>query len=126
MEIKYVRNKKQKMLSVFTGVSSGFLNGLFGGGGGMIVVPMLGAINGFEAKNSHATAILIMLPFCVLSGLFYSSSVKVNLTMLLCCTIGVICGGILGAIALKRLASKWVRIIFAIAMFIAGVRNVLF
>ncbi len=123
---KIILERKGKMEAVATGIASGFLNGLFGGGGGMIVVPMLSAFNGFQSKNAHATAILIMLPFCILSGIFYASTVTVNVTMLLCCMGGVVVGGVIGALALSKLASKWIRIIFSLAMFAAGFRNLFF
>ena len=54
----------------FFGLIIGFINGFFGGGGGMVCVPVLNNFVSLTDKKSHATAILIMLPLCVVSLLF--------------------------------------------------------
>ena len=118
--------KKEKMFSILTGVLAGFINGLFGGGGGMIVVPMLSKLLRYPAKVSHATAILIILPFSILSGLLYAYNGNCKLSVLFPAGIGVIIGGVLGALLLKKLSSKWVVIIFSVVMAVAGVKLLLF
>ena len=40
---------------LLTGSAAGFLNGLFGAGGGMVVVPMLQR-DGLPPERSHATS----------------------------------------------------------------------
>ena len=47
------RNKKK---AVGGGLLLGAVNGLFGGGGGMIGVPVLSDVLGYERKQAHATA----------------------------------------------------------------------
>ena len=63
--------KKDKKISVWIliiiGLFIGFVNGFWGGGGGMICVPTLSMILGLEEKESHATTILIMLPLSIAS-----------------------------------------------------------
>ena len=44
------------------GVAVGAANGLFGGGGGMLAVPLL-TKTGYEEKTAHATANLSFCPF---------------------------------------------------------------
>ena len=111
---------------IFTGVVAGFLNGLFGGGGGMVVVPMLTFMLKREQKKAHATAILIILPMSIVSGLLYASGKTLELSIALPVSVGVTAGGILGALALKKLSSKWVGIIFSIAMAAAGIKMLIF
>lgn len=111
---------------MITGIFSGLANGLFGGGGGMIVVPMLTKLLNKPSKVSHATAILIILPFSLLSGMLYSSFVSIELELLLPITLGVTMGGVLGAFLLKKLSSKVVIIIFSIVMALAGVKMLFF
>ena len=62
--------KKKKWYYVFLGLTAGILNGLFGAGGGVAVVPMLEKA-GIEPKKAHATSISIILPLSLLSGIFY-------------------------------------------------------
>ena len=113
---------KQKTYSIITGIIAGFINGLFGGGGGMIVVPLLIWLLKYEEQKAHATAILIILPLSILSGLLYATFGNVKLNVLLPSGIGVIVGGIVGSFLLKKLSAKWLTIIFSIAMLAAGVR----
>lgn len=122
-------NKKNKNITVYalvTGGLAGFFNGLFGGGGGMIVVPMLIHLLGCEPKKAHATAILIILPLSIVSGLFYLSFGVLNLNLVLPVGIGVILGGIGGALLLSKLSNEWTIIIFSIVMAIAGLKMLLF
>ena len=51
------------------GALTGAVNGLFGGGGGMIAVPLLGKMLGYEDKEAHATAIFVIAPVCAASAL---------------------------------------------------------
>ena len=118
--------KKRIMFSLVIGGVAGFLNGLFGGGGGMVVVPLLMWMLKFESKVAHATAILIILPLSITSGLFYASFGNLDVSVLLPAGVGVIGGGVAGAFLLKKLSSKWVVVIFSIVMAIAGAKMLFF
>ena len=108
------------------GVVSGFINGLFGAGGGMVVVPMLIRLLKFKTKQAHATAILIILPLSLVSGLLYLSFGNFNATVGIPTAIGVILGGIVGAFLLSKISSKWIGTIFSVLMAAAGVKMMLF
>ena len=56
-----MEKQKKFVKSALTGIISGFINGFFGGGGGMIVVPMLINLLGFSPKQAHATSIAVIL-----------------------------------------------------------------
>ncbi len=118
--------KHSALISVITGAIAGFINGIFGGGGGMVVVPMLTKLLKFKSKNSHATAILIILPLSIVSGILYFTFGNFNLRVGVPVTIGIILGGIIGAILLSKLSSKWVIIIFSIVMAVAGGKMLFF
>ncbi|MBE7090171.1 MAG: sulfite exporter TauE/SafE family protein [Clostridiales bacterium] len=130
MQIVKSRNmpdfRKRIMYSLVIGGVAGFLNGLFGGGGGMIVVPLLMWMLKLESKVAHATAILIILPLSITSGLFYASFGNLDVSVLIPAGVGVVGGGIVGAFLLKKLSSKWVVIIFSIVMAVAGAKMLLF
>lgn len=117
---------RDKVFSALTGALAGLANGLFGGGGGMIVVPMLVFLLKMKPKNAHATAILIILPLSILSGLFYAAFGDFRWQTGLPVTIGVIIGGTLGALLLKKMSSKWVLIVFSAVMAAAGIKMLLF
>ena len=112
--------------SVLTGVFAGLANGVFGGGGGMIVVPMLNHLLKYQNKYAHATAIFIILPLSIVSGLLYLSFGNFNLNVGIPVCVGVIIGGLIGAILLSKISSKSVGIIFSVLMAIAGIKMLLF
>lgn len=111
---------------VSVGVITGLINGIFGGGGGMIVVPILTLLLGIENKKAHATAILIILPISLVSACYYVFSGNFSLSVGLPVVIGVTIGGVIGATLLKKLSSKWVSIIFSIIMAFAGAKMLFF
>ena len=125
------QNKKQKLTkkqTFFVALSSvfiGFLNGFFGGGGGMVAVPLLEKNLKVENKKAHATAIAVILPLSAVSSIFYFWENTFEFSAILYTSIGVFVGGFLGAILLKKLSGKVVRFIFAIIMFVAGLKLVI-
>lgn len=113
---------KPIFLSIIFGAITGFINGLFGGGGGMIVVPFLSKLLKFETDKAHATAILIILPLSILSTILYASFGNLDLKLAIPVGIGVVSGGALGAFLLKKISNKWLTIIFSLVMAFAGVK----
>lgn len=111
---------------ILTGIAVGFANGIFGGGGGMILVPMLTEYLGMEEKCAHATAILIILPLSVVSGLLYAVFGCFDVKFGFYVALGVTVGGALGALLLKRLSLKYVKAVFYALMFFAGIRMAFF
>ncbi len=107
------------------GIFIGLINGFFGGGGGMICVPVLKNILKLEDKTSHATAIFIMLPISIASAVIYITTGSFEIFDALYITAGVVLGGILGAIVLKKTKNIIINIIFASIMLLAGVRMIL-
>ena len=62
---------KKNFKAVLCGLLTGAVNGLFGGGGGMVVVPLLKNLLGYDEKRAHATAILIIAPVSAASLITY-------------------------------------------------------
>lgn len=122
---KFAReSQREKMLKlflfIFLGLIVGAVNGLFGAGGGMLVVPILGSVGRLSTKKAHATAILVMLPLCLASAIVYTVSSKVDFAVLIPTTIGVVAGGFLGAKLLKFVPETWLFAGFNLVMLIVG------
>lgn len=118
--------KENALYPVLTGVLAGIVNGIFGGGGGMIVVPLLIYVLKYPIQKAHATAILIILPLSLLSGIIYASYVNVSVYTLLSVGAGVVVGGTIGAISLSKFSSKWLIGIFSVLMALAGGKMLFF
>ena len=111
----------QIFLLIFLGFFVGFINGFLGAGGGMLLVPCIIAILKMDTKVAHATAILIILPICVASGIIYIVKGIFNLGIFIPCLIGTVIGGVLGTFILKKLKSDVITLVFSGVMIVAGV-----
>lgn len=116
------KNVKKWLIVISAGMLIGFVNGFFGGGGGMISVPLLEKVLKIDNKKSHATAMAVIFPLSIVSAIVYGLSTRIDWINLLYVTIGVTLGGVLGAVLLNKLNNKVIRIIFIIIMLSAGVR----
>ena len=115
------KSEKNRVLAqISSGVLTGLANGLFGGGGGMLAVPLLQK-TGLNEKQSHATAILVILPVSLLSFALYAVRGYCNFSVLIPTAIGVSFGGLLGAKWLQKLPTKTVNFLFAALQALAGV-----
>lgn len=113
--------KKRLVLSI-CGALIGFVNGFFGGGGGMICVPLLEKVLKLPNKYSHATAIAVIFPISFVSAVVYLLSGNLETIPFLTVGSGVLLGGILGSFLLRFLPSKIVRVIFVFVMLAGGIR----
>lgn len=113
---------KSVFLLCLCGAIIGFVNGFFGGGGGMICVPLLEKVLHLPNKYSHATAIAVILPISFVSAIVYFLSGNLQIISLYTVGSGVLLGGIVGTMLLKFLPAKAVRIIFVIVMLLGGIR----
>lgn len=107
-------------LRALGGVAIGGATSVFGGGGGMLAVPLLGGF-GLEQRKAHATAILVILPVAALSFLLYAIEGLYDFSVLIPTSLGVVVGGLIGARLLSVLSGKWVSVIFAVLQLLAGV-----
>lgn len=113
---------RKKFVLAVCGAIIGFVNGFFGGGGGMICVPLLQKVLHLSEKYSHATAIVIIFPISFVSALIYTFTGHLEFVPFLSVGVGVVLGGILGSFALKFMPEKAVRIVFVLIMLAGGIR----
>ena len=116
---KKTNGKLKSLWLLIIGAIIGFINGFWGGGGGMICVPTLTSILKLPDKKAHATAILIMLPLSVASFVVYLIHGTIKWGTAGFVTGGFVLGGILGALILKKINNVVLRIIFSVVI-IAG------
>lgn len=117
--------KKKSFKAYFAGLLTGAVNGLFGGGGGMVAVPLLKNMLGYEEKNAHATAILVIAPVCLASAIIYIINGYFSANVVIPSAIGTVIGGIVGAKLLGKLPVFIVNAVFIAVMLAAGVRMLL-
>lgn len=106
------------------GVLSGILNGLFGSGGGCVVVPAMELILKKDDKKSHATAIAVILLMSLVSSFFYIRGGFFSFELWLPVTIGGIFGGVVGAKLLSKISVRWLKIIFGAVIIATAVKMI--
>lgn len=116
--------KWKKLLS---GIVTGFANGLFGSGGGTIVVPAMERFLRVEEHKAHATAIAVILPLSALSlGIYlWKTDLGAVWQLALWASAGGLAGGIVGARLLAKLSGIWLHRVFGAFMLAAAVRMML-
>nr|WP_199533661.1 sulfite exporter TauE/SafE family protein [Romboutsia maritimum] len=113
-------NIKNTIIGSFTG----FINGLFGSGGGNILVPILNNILKVEEHKSHATALAVIVFLTSASSVIYISKGTYDISLTIKVAIGSIIGGIVGAKLLSKVTGKFLRLSFGTIMIIAALRMV--
>ena len=110
---------------LLTGVVGGVASGLFGIGGGTIMVPILGLLLGFAQHRAQGTSLVALIPPTgLLAVLAYGRAGYVDWRTGLLLVPGVFLGGIAGGKLAKRIPSALMRKIFAALMFLLGMWQV--
>lgn len=110
--------------NTFIGLLTGFINGVFGSGGGTLLVPILNNILKVEEHKSHATSLAIIVFLTTTSSFVYISQGTYDLDITFKVAVGSIIGGIIGAKILCKLTGRFLRISFGTIMIIAALRMV--
>ncbi len=113
---------KNKWLLAALSAAAGFVNGFLGGGGGVIIVALLLAVVKLHQKYAQATALLVILPLTVVSAAVYVIKGNVDWLPTLWATLGVVAGGIVGALLLKKIKGNVAKIIFALVLIAGGIK----
>ena len=120
-----MKKKRNIVAEVMAGAAVGAVNGMLGGGGGMLCVPLLTGIAKEEVKVAHATTVLVILPVCIASAAVYWASGRFDIVADVPVIAGVVAGGALGSVLLKVLNGRVITVIFALLMIAAGLRSVM-
>lgn len=102
------------------GLCAGAVTGLFGAGGGMILVPLLLLLTGIPEDSVFPSSVAIIFPIC-LASLFLGSP-KIPLDNALPYLIGSTLGGILAGIFGKNIPTRWLHRFLGVMILWGGVR----
>lgn len=108
-----------------TGLAGGAVNGCFGGGGGMVLVPLLSRWCGAEERRAFASCVAIVLPLCVLSAAVYWWRGGVDLAVAWPYLVGGLAGGLIGGKLFGKVSVTWLRRIFAAFLLYGAARYLL-
>ena len=104
------------------GATAGLVNGLFGAGGGMILVPLLAAMTDLEDREVFPTSVSIMLPMCLVSLSISSIYTPIPWLEAFPYLIGSIIGGIFSGVLGKKIPTMWLHRGLGILILYGGIR----
>ena len=115
----------KKWKYALAGSLAGLTNGLFGGGGGSVLVPVLTRYCKLDQRRAFATSVGVILPLCVLSAVIYLLRGGLDLMAALPYLIGGAAGGWVGGRWFKGVRMDWLRRGFGLLLIYGGVKNLL-
>jgi len=107
---------------VAIGVGAGLLSGMFGVGGGILVVPALVLMLKFDQRLANGTSLGAVLPISVASLVTYWSHDNVDWIMAAWLVVGALGGAVLGTRWIHVLPRRVLGYLFAVMLLVTAVR----
>lgn len=104
------------------GSLAGTVNGLFGAGGGMILVPLLTKLTDLEDSEIFPASISIILPMCVITLAVSAFQTPLPWEAALPYLIGSALGGIAAGLLGKRIPTVWLHRVLGVLILWGGWR----
>lgn len=111
----------KSLLPILAGAAAGCLNGIFGAGGGMVLVPLLSASRSFTNHQIFASSIVIILPISIIS-LGFTSHWDLPWQEALPYLLGGTLGGIAAITLGRKIPVHWLHRILGIMILYGGFR----
>jgi uncharacterized membrane protein YfcA len=109
------------LLLCLIGIVAGFISGIMGVGGAIIIVPALVFIFGFSQHQAQGTSLAVLLfPVGILAVMNYYRKGYINMKFALVIIITFIIGSYLGSLVSVNLPERELKKIFGILLLIVG------
>lgn len=106
---------------LLAGGAAGAVNGLFGAGGGMVLVPALGERTGLQERERFPASIAIIAPICIVS-LLCSGWGQLSFMQLLPYLAGSAIGGVAAGLWGKYIPTVWLHRFLGALILWGGIR----
>ena len=114
--------KKSTLRCALSGACAGFVNGFFGGGGGLLLVPLLTRWCGVEEKRAFATCVAVIAPICTVSAALYFFRAGLDWYMAMPYVAGGLLGGAAAGTIFRKAPVKLLRRALAMLILYGGVK----
>jgi uncharacterized membrane protein YfcA len=104
------------------GMLAGFLSGLFGVGGGILVVPGLILFMRMSQRQAHGTSLAAIVPIAVSAVAGYALERSVDWAAAALIVVGAAAGAVLGTHVLQRIPERRLRLVFSLFLLITAGR----
>jgi uncharacterized membrane protein YfcA len=116
-----------QLLYIALGLVAGIFGGMFGIGGGSILIPALVYLFGLSQHQAQGTTLAIMVPpIGLLAAMryYYSGNVKLGMAGLIC--LGFFVGGLIGAQFVQNVPEPLLKKMFGVFLLMVSLRMVFF
>ncbi|MCQ2448413.1 MAG: TSUP family transporter [Oscillibacter sp.] len=116
---------EKKWPARIAGGAAGLANGLFGGGGGMVFLPIVSRWGNLPSRKLYATCVGVIFPVCLVSAAVYLFQGSIDLLTALPYLLGGLLGGFIGGKLYGKVSTTFLKWLFAAFLFYAGVKYLL-
>jgi len=113
---------RERLLAIVGGVTAGFFGGLFGVGGGLVLIPLLTATLHFTQHEAHATSLAVIVFTAIAAGTVYALHGNVSWSTGIIAGVASMLTAPLGARLVYKLSSRALRRAFAVFMLLLALR----
>ncbi len=111
------------VIQILIGLFAGLLAGLFGVGGGVIIIPALVHILHFGQHMAQGTSLMaLLLPVGILAVVNYYKAGNVDIKAGLLIGLGLFIGAYFGALIANNLSDDWMRRLFSLFIILVGIK----
>ena len=115
------------ILYLILGILAGVSSGLFGIGGGIIMVPVLALLFGLTQHQAQGTALTAMVPcITIFAALRYYQSGNVKIIVAVFMAAGLMIGGYIGAGFANVIPDPVLKKVFGVLLLFMSVRMIFF
>jgi uncharacterized membrane protein YfcA len=112
----------QYLVAALIGLAGGVASGLFGVGGGIVMVPAMVYLLGTNIKTAVGTSLVVIIPTAITGSLKHYQLGNINWRIAASLIPLAIVGGFIGAALTKPLPAETLKKLFGGFMILAGLR----
>ena len=113
---------KKRLGLIIAGVGAGLVAGLFGAGGGLVLVPLLGGLTRLKSQEVFAVSLSIILPVCLVSIAVTALTTGIGVASALPYLPGSALGGLAAGIWGTKIPAQWLHRGLGILIVWGGIR----
>ena len=114
--------RKRVVTLALIGLLAGFFSGMFGVGGGIILVPLMVGLLGFSQRLASGTSLAAILPTAVAGLIGYTLNGSVDWVAGACLAVGAVAGSLIGTWLLHIIPQRALRWAFIAFLVVVAVR----
>ncbi len=114
------------LLAGLIGLIGGVTSGLFGVGGGIVMVPAMMLLMGVSIKTAIGTSLVVIVPTAIIGSYKHYTQEQVNLKLALSLVPMAMVGGFVGAWLTQYIPAEQLKRLFGAFLILVGLRLMLF